>query len=256
MHAPARQWSPSVHKLLSVQIMAAPPLQTFAAQTSPEVQASPSSQAAEFPVCRQAVPPAQASSVHALPSSQPPAEPAQTPLVQTSLIVQIFPSLQALPLPALWSQPLAGLQLSLVHGSASLQSSAVVPTQPPAAQWSPTVQTLLSLQLALLTACVQPLAAPQASSVHALPSSQGGGPWPAQTPALQASPTVHGLPSLHALLSATVEVQPLAGAQLSVVHGLPSSQFFASPPEQLPFLQTSATVQPLPSSQAPIAFLC
>ena len=98
--------------------------------------------------------------------------------------------------------------------------------------------------------------------LHRLPSS-----WPAQSlswaqaqvlvplpqlPLLQASPVVHGLPSLQ-LAVLLAWLQPLDGTQPSVVQGLPSSHSvlgLTEVPAQLLLAHTSLTVQALPSLQA------
>src|SRR5436309_13966084 len=46
--------------------------------------------------------------------------------------------------------------------------------------------------------------------------------------------------------------QPVAGVQESLVQGLPSLQFGAAPPTQLPAAQASFVVQALPSSQGAV----
>jgi hypothetical protein len=77
---------------------------------------------------------------------------------------------------------------------------------------------------------------------------------PAQTPAaVQASPVVQTLPSLHIVPAATgVFWQPVRMSQLSAVQGLPSSQLRADPGVQVPAMQASiprVPVHALPSSQ-------
>jgi hypothetical protein len=97
-------------------------------------------------------------------------------------------------------------------------------------QASPTEQLLPSLQL--------------------LPSSRVA--VPTQTPPMHMSLVVQPLASLQKPPSALgLNTQPLAGAQLLVVHGLPSSQVTAMPEPQLPAEQISFSVQGLPSSHAP-----
>ena len=126
-----------------------------------------------------------------------------------------------------------------------------VPVQVPFEHVSPVVQTLLSLHAAPdAGVCVQPLAGLHESAVHGLPSSQFAGVPPRHAPLWQVSAVVQGLPSSHAPPEEGVLLQePVAGLQLSEVHGLPSLQFFGvplhAPPEQ-----RSAVVHGLPSSQA------
>lgn len=59
---------------------------------------------------------------------------------------------------------------------------------------------------------------------------------------------MHGLPSSHGLLLA-LWMQPEPAAQLSVVHGLPSSQSSGVAPAQVPLTQTSPAVHRSPSVQ-------
>jgi hypothetical protein len=168
---------------------------------------------------------------------------------QVSLVVQTLPSSQEAPgVAACWQRP--PLQVSAVHWLPSSQLSSV-PAQVPLAHTSPVVQALPSLQDAVLLACVQPLPTSQASSVQTLPSSQLGAGPPTHDPPAQVSLVVQALPSLHgaALL---VCVQPVAGLQASSVQTLPSSQFGAGPPTQLPPEQVSAVVQAFPSSQGSV----
>jgi hypothetical protein len=65
-----------------------------------------------------------------------------------------------------------------------------------------------------------------------------------------ASETVQGLPSEHATpVAEAVCWQPFLASQLSVVHGLPSSQLTAVPPH-VPPAHLSGVVHAEPSSQA------
>jgi len=102
------------------------------------------------------------------------------------------------------------------------------------------------------TVCLQPVAGSQPSAVQVLPSLQLGGGPPTQLPAAQVSAVVQALPSSHAAVL-FVCTQPVAGAQVSVVHTLPSSQLGGGPPTQVPPpLQLSAVVQALLSLQAAV----
>src|SRR5262249_28103474 len=94
-------------------------------------------------------------------------------------------------------------------------------------------------------ACVQPVPATHASLVHACRSSQSRGPPLWHRPPAHASPTVQTSPSSHGFVLLTWPQVP--AVQESVVHGLPSSQFFAAP-RQRPPVQTSFSEQALPSS--------
>jgi hypothetical protein len=87
-----------------------------------------------------------------------------------------------------------------------------------------------------------------ASLVHGLASSQLTAEPPVHTPFAQVSPCVQALPSLQAP-AVGVCVHPLADAQPSAVHTLPSSQLGAAPPTHWPPTHLSAVVQALPSLQ-------
>src|SRR5438552_1407737 len=106
----------SVQGLPSSQLGAAPPTHRPPLQVSLGVQAFPSLQAALLLVWAQPVDGLQVSSVQSLPSSQLRATPPMhCPPLQVSLVVQALPSLQATWL-AVWTQPLAGSQLSSMQG--------------------------------------------------------------------------------------------------------------------------------------------
>ena len=139
-------------------------------------------------------------------------------LAQASPIVHTLPSLHAALL-AEFTQPEDALQVSLVQALPSSQSIPAPGTQLPAAQASPTVHTLPSLQVLLLFSVWQPVAALHESVVHGLPSSQFWFTPGAQLLAAQMSPMVHALPSEQTLLFG-VNAQPPTLLQLSVVHGL------------------------------------
>ena len=238
-----------VHGLPSLQVTAAPPAHAPVLQASPPVQALASSQVAPLLAKAQPVAALQLSLVHGLLSLHAWAGPGlHAPLAQASLLVHTLPSLQAALLLTL-AQPLAGLQLSLVQALPSLHTTLAPAAHLPSAHLSPLVQALPSSQARVLLAVVQPLAGLQLSLVHRLPSSQVCAAPGTQTPALHASFWVHTLPSLHAAALA-VATQPLAGLQLSVVHGLPSLQVTAVPDAQVPALHPSPLVQALLSSQA------
>jgi len=121
--------------------------------------------------------------------------PLQTPAAHVSPPLQPLLSLHGAVL-FVKTQPLLASQLSLVQTLPSLQAMTAPALQVPAAQTSPPVQTLPSLQEAVLLLWVQPLAALQLSSVQTLPSSQLI-VWPLmQEPPWQVSPEVQALPSL------------------------------------------------------------
>jgi len=95
------------------------------------------------------------------------------------------------------TQPLAGLQESVVQTLPSLQLGAAPPTQVPPEQVSAVVQELPSSQLAVLFVFTQPVRLLQESVVQTLPSLQLGAGPPTQMPAEQVSAVVQALPSLH-----------------------------------------------------------
>lgn len=146
------------------------------------------------------------------------------------------------------TQPFSGWQLALVQGPEPVQTAGLPGWQLPLLHVSPAVHALLSEHCSALLVCVQPVAASQLSSVQNSLSSQGSG-WPAeQTPLPQASPPVHASPSSQGPLLSVCR-QPLCGAQLSVVHALPSSQLSAAPEVQVPLLQPSSPLHASPSKQ-------
>ena len=86
----------------------------------------------------------------------------------------------------------------------------------------------------------RPQQAPSAGlPLDPLPQAQSAGQLALVSPHPQMPSPQTGLPC----------VQPLAGLHPSVVHGLPSSQFGAGPPWQVPAWQVSDVVQALPSLQ-------
>ena len=142
---------------------------------------------------------------------------------------------------------MAARQLSSVQALLSLQTMAA-PTQLPAVQVSALVQALPSSQLAVLLAKTQsPVATLQLSVVHGLLSLQTRTAPATQPEALHWSPTVHGLLSVQGLVLALC-VQPVAGLQLSSVHGLLSLQLTCVPGRQTPLWQLSPTEHTLLSA--------
>src|SRR5262245_16164280 len=114
----------------AVQTTGAPPTQLPAWQLSPWVQALPSVQAVPFvaaglehmPVCGSQVP----ATWHWSDAVHTTGAPTQVPAWQLSPCVQRSPSLQALPLAtAVWTQPLAGSQVSVVQTFPSSQLGGV-----------------------------------------------------------------------------------------------------------------------------------
>ena len=162
---------------------------------SPTVQASPSKHAFALFVKTQPVAGSQLSVVQTLLSPHTRGAPGwHVPPVQTSLIVQAFPSEQAMAL-FVKTQPVAGLQASDVHTLVSLQTIAGPDRHVPKAQESPTVHALPSSHAFPLFVKAQPVAGLQLSVVQALPSSQLTGV-PTHTPSVHVSPVVHTFRSI------------------------------------------------------------
>jgi hypothetical protein len=92
------------------------------------------------------------------------------PLRHASDVVHALPSSHALTLLAK-TQPMAKLQLSVVHGLSSLQTRAAPPHVPPK-HVSLVVQALPSLQGTVLLEWTQPVAGLHVSFVQTLPSLQ------------------------------------------------------------------------------------
>jgi hypothetical protein len=118
----------------------------------------------------------QPSVVQALPSLHTSGVPAvQEPLWHDSAPLHTFASRHGVPLvTGAVVQPVVGLQLSVVHGLPSLQTSGVPAAQVPLWHVSSPLQGLPSLQEEPLTTAVftQPLEGLQLSVVHTLPSLQ------------------------------------------------------------------------------------
>jgi hypothetical protein len=142
----------------------------------------------------------QLSSVHPLLSLQATTDPGvQVPSAQVSLLVHELPSSQLAVFREYW-QPSVVLQVSFVQVLLSSQAKAVLPEeQLPPEQASPIVQTLPSLQDAVLLLWAQPLLGLHESSVHALLSLQLRLPLPRQAPPTHRSVVVHAFPSLQGL---------------------------------------------------------
>ncbi len=180
----------------------------------------------------------------------------QTPWKHVPPLPQAVPSLRTLllHLPVTWSQ-LSPVQV--------LPSSQFLPCPKhlPLVHWSLVVHASLSSQACppgLATWVHRPLVGSQPSAVQTLPSPQSRGAPALQTPLLQASLTVHRLPSSQGPDSTTVNAQlPLLGSQPSVVQGLPSLHALSKPPVQVPFWHCSPVVQASPSSHLlPLAGVC
>ena len=213
----------SVQALPSAQFLTPLEVHAPAAHTSVSVHTLPSLHVAVLATCRHPDPPSQLSSVQGLPSLHEIAAPdRQAPPAHWSPTVHTLPSLHGTVL-LVDLHPVAVSQLSVVQGLLSSQVLGPVGVQTPLVQASPTVQLLLSEQLASLLTCRQPLTALQESVVHGLPSSHPSVLPDWHAPAAQTSPVVQTEPSEHGKLLLAL-TQPAVGAQLSVVQGLPSSQ--------------------------------
>ena len=95
----------------------------------------------------------------------------------------------------------------------------------------------------------------QKSAVQTRPSSQVSLAPGTQILSLQVSPTVQASPSASHGAVLAVDLQPALLSQLSVVHGLSSSQMTLAPALQLPSTQASLLVQTLPSASQAVPSL-
>ncbi len=223
----------SVQGLPSLQLRTFPAVHAPPAHTSAVVQAFPSEHGRSFALCVQPLVGAHASVVQAFWSSHEVLAPGkQTPPPQWSPVVHALVSSHGEAL-ARKTQPVVGAHESFVHGLPSLHAMKGPLAHAPAAHVSPCVQTSPSLHDALLFVALQPPTASHDSVVHGLPSSQVLGFCGLHTPPEQASPSVQLLLSEQGAVLAT-NVQPLPGAQLSSVHGLPSEHARVPPAAQLP----------------------
>jgi hypothetical protein len=157
-------------------------------------------------------------------------------------------------------QPLAGLQLSVVHTFPSLHVSAVPAVHTPPWHVSPPLHRLPSAHDEPFGtgAAWQPLAGLQLSVVHTFPSLHVSTVPAVHTPPWHVSPPLHRLPSAHAVPLARTGLLHTPPVQTSLVHGLPSAQspapaHGAQPPIGVCWQPLSAwqlsVVQALPSLQ-------
>jgi len=194
-------------------------------------------QGALFAVLLQPIGP-QASSVHALPSSQLAAGPeVQLPLApHVSPTVQVLPSLQAAPGFTVLLQPLLP-QLSIVQGLPSSQPAA---THAPPQHICPPVQLEVRLQVEPAHTAVMQPSLTQVAEVHVSnwqPLARSQRP--------PAPPTQRE--------SSARWRQPTSSLQLSTVQSTPSSQFIGVPDRQAPASQRSAPLHVSPSSHSALA---
>src|SRR3972149_491207 len=230
------------------------PVHTPLMHVSLNVAGFPSSQALLLFVFVHPLIESQASSVHILPSSQKSGAPdVHIPPLQTSIVVQTFPSSQRLLL-FVFVHPLTKSQASSVHILPSSQEIGMPDVHTPSLQTSIKVQAFPSSQGLLLFVNVHPLTESHVSSVHTLPSLQKLGAPDVHTPSLQMSPKVQASPSSQGLLL-FVNVHPLTESHVSSVHTFPSLQELGAPDVHTPSLQMSTKVQAFPSSQGAILFV-
>jgi hypothetical protein len=138
-----------VHELLSLQLTVVP-RQIPPPHTSLVVHKLLSLQASVLFAFTQPVDVLHESVVHALLSLQLIVVPPHVPFVQVSPLVHALLSLQVPPEMFVWTQPVAGLHVSVVHGLLSLQFGAGPPAHEPFAHVSAVVHMLLSLHAAVL----------------------------------------------------------------------------------------------------------
>ena len=184
--------------------------------------------------------------------------PAQVPVAeQTSLLVQVLPSLQDAPVATgLVQTPVEGWQVPAVwHWSVAAQVFAV-PVQVPARQLSPSVHRFASLQAVAsgATGFVQmPVAGWQTPAVwHWSEAAQVLAVPAVQVPARQVSPSVHAFASLQTVASgaAGFEQAPVAGLQVPATwHWSEAAQVTGVPVPQTPMEHISAPLQALLSLQ-------
>ena len=162
----------AVHGLLSSHVTLCPGAQPPPRQWSPVVHALPSLQVALLARCVQPMADKHASSLHGLPSSQPSAAPpTQPPSTHVSPMVHALPSLQGAAF-AVYLQPRAASQLSIVQGLPSVQLRGLPPVHAVFQHVSLRVHALPSSHAPPCARCEHPVCASQPSAVHGLPSSQ------------------------------------------------------------------------------------
>ena len=229
MHTPRLQASPA-------HVFCLPPLHAPApSHTSSSVQPSLSSQAVppifgvlpHDPVAASHTP-----TLHASPAHDFGWLPTHTPLPsQLSTVVHALPSVQPDPAKTVVLQaPVKMSHDSLVHTLSSSQSFALPPQAPFAVQLSALVQGFSSSHDAPVSGVPTqpPVVTSQASDVHGFLSSHAFF-LPLHTPSAQASLVVQVLPSSQPRVFWLLMQAPVAVAQLSLVHVLPSSQVLMVP---------------------------
>jgi hypothetical protein len=213
----------------SSQVIGVPGAHVVAAHLSFVVHGSPSSQA--VPGEGSTLHPVAGSHVflvHGLVSEQSGAgPPTHLPARQASWSVHLLLSLHGVAsAEGAWLHCwVAGLQVSTVHGSLSLQSRPTPPHLPPV-HLSPVVHALPSSQvvLSVLLGLTQPVDELHESVVQSFLSSQEIMPPGWQAPLWHESPWVQTLLSVHGVLLATGPcTQAPEALQASVVQGFPSS---------------------------------
>jgi hypothetical protein len=203
-----------------------------------------------------------ASVVHGFPSSTFGAAPAEhvPAALHVSAPLHAFPSEHDVPAASgVCTTPVAGEQLSAVHGFPSSTFGAAPAEHVPAAlHVSAPLHALPSEHdvPAGSGVCMTPVAGEQVSAVHGFPSSTiGGVPGKHAPVALHVSAPLHTFPSEHDMPAAGMCATPDIGSQLSIVHGFPSSTTSSVPATHAPVaLHVSAPLHALPSEHdAPAA---
>src|SRR5262245_41430642 len=183
------------------------------------------------------------------------APPTQCVPEQVSPVVHGLPSSHASWFAA-YTQPVAGLQESSVHGLPSLQSSVEPAVHTRFAQVSCVVHALPSSHDAWLGACTQPVCGSQESSVHTLPSLQLTAGPATHMPLAQTSGEVHASPSSQRAMLKVARQVPAPSQAVSVqgfvsLQGAPDGSNRQVAEQQSPFVVLPSS-QPSKTSRNPL----
>ena len=219
-----------VHTFESLQLSGVPATQTPAWQLSLPLHTVESRHGVPFSTGVNVQPTVglQVSVVHTLESLHVSGVPAvHVPLWHVSLPLHTVASAHDVPLATFtFAQPVAGLQLSVVHAFESLQLRGVPGTHVPLWQVSPPLHRFASAQDVPFVTCVvvQPVAGLQPSVVHTFESLQLSAVPAVHTPAWQVSAPLHRLASPQEVPLATTVLAHTPVLHTSSVHGFESLQ--------------------------------